>query len=72
MLLVLSDRRRTGALNWATGETVAIKEIQLSNIPKSEIGQIMVSMSNSAVYPLVAKSSSVRNRSAQEPDCTSY
>ncbi|KAK7689843.1 hypothetical protein QCA50_006482 [Cerrena zonata] len=29
------------ALNWATGETVAIKEIQLSNIPKSEIGQIM-------------------------------
>lgn len=30
-----------GALNWATGETVAIKEIQLSNIPKSEIGQIM-------------------------------
>ena len=31
-----------GALNWATGETVAIKEIQLGNIPKSEIGQIMV------------------------------
>ncbi|KAI0718192.1 kinase-like protein [Cerioporus squamosus] len=29
------------ALNWATGETVAIKEIQLSNIPRSEIGQIM-------------------------------
>ncbi|OCH90450.1 kinase-like protein [Obba rivulosa] len=29
------------ALNWVTGETVAIKEIQLSNIPKSEIGQIM-------------------------------
>ena len=29
-------------MNWATGETVAIKEIQLSNIPKSEIGQIMV------------------------------
>lgn len=35
--------RLLGALNWATGETVAIKEIQLSNIPKSEIGQIMVS-----------------------------
>lgn len=31
-----------GALNWATGETVAIKEIQLGNIPKGEIGQIMV------------------------------
>lgn len=29
------------ALNWATGETVAIKEIQLSNIPKGEIGEIM-------------------------------
>ncbi|KZV66238.1 hypothetical protein PENSPDRAFT_755870 [Peniophora sp. CONT] len=29
------------ALNWATGETVAVKEIQLSNIPKGEIGQIM-------------------------------
>ncbi|KAF4577422.1 hypothetical protein EYR36_005410 [Pleurotus pulmonarius] len=29
------------ALNWATGETVAIKEIQLSNIPKSELGEIM-------------------------------
>ena len=32
----------TGALNWATGETVAVKEIQLSNIPKGELGQIMV------------------------------
>jgi hypothetical protein len=33
----------TGALNWATGETVAVKEIQLSNIPKGELGEIMVS-----------------------------
>lgn len=32
-----------GALNWATGETVAVKEIQLSNIPKAELGEIMVS-----------------------------
>lgn len=32
-----------GALNWATGETVAVKEITLSNIPKGEIHQIMVS-----------------------------
>jgi len=32
----------TGALNWATGETVAVKEIQLSNIPKGELGEIMV------------------------------
>ncbi|KAI6114307.1 hypothetical protein F5141DRAFT_1105796 [Pisolithus sp. B1] len=29
------------ALNWATGETVAVKEIQLSNIPKGELAQIM-------------------------------
>ena len=34
---------RTGALNWATGETVAVKEIQLSNIPKGELPEIMVS-----------------------------
>lgn len=38
-------RGYVGALNWATGETVAIKEITLSNIPKSEIGQIMVRLS---------------------------
>ena len=38
-----SDPRiQSGALNWATGETVAVKEIQLSNIPKGELGQIMV------------------------------
>lgn len=30
------------ALNWATGETVAVKEIQLANIPKAELGEIMV------------------------------
>jgi hypothetical protein len=35
---------RTGALNWATGETVAVKEITLSNIPKGELSQIMVSI----------------------------
>ena len=34
---------RSGALNWATGETVAVKEITLSNIPKGELSQIMVS-----------------------------
>ena len=32
----------SGALNWATGETVAVKEIQLANIPKAELGEIMV------------------------------
>ena len=39
---VWTYRSSAGALNWATGETVAVKEIQLSNIPKNEIGQIMV------------------------------
>lgn len=28
-------------LNWMTGETVAVKQIQLGNIPKSELGEIM-------------------------------
>ncbi|KAF8333555.1 uncharacterized protein EI90DRAFT_3145216 [Cantharellus anzutake] len=29
------------ALNWTTGETVAVKQIQLSSIPKAELGEIM-------------------------------
>ncbi|TIC31126.1 Pkinase-domain-containing protein [Wallemia mellicola] len=29
------------ALNWSTGETVAVKQIQLSDIPKSHLGDIM-------------------------------
>ncbi|KDN49612.1 hypothetical protein K437DRAFT_255295 [Tilletiaria anomala UBC 951] len=28
-------------LNWMTGETVAVKQIDLSNIPESELGEIM-------------------------------
>jgi serine/threonine protein kinase len=28
-------------LNWMTGETVAVKQIQLGNIPRSELGEIM-------------------------------
>ena len=38
----MAHENTTGALNWATGETVAVKEIQLSNIPKGELGEIMV------------------------------
>lgn len=30
------------ALNWQTGETVAIKQIALGNIPPSELPEIMV------------------------------
>lgn len=40
--MLIFTRLHSGALNWATGETVAVKEIQLSNIPKGELGQIMV------------------------------
>ncbi|TIB38193.1 hypothetical protein E3P86_01771 [Wallemia ichthyophaga] len=29
------------ALNWTTGETVAVKQIQLSDIPHSQLGEIM-------------------------------
>jgi hypothetical protein len=47
-------RTYQGALNWATGETVAVKEIQLSNIPKGELGQIMVRVSlNCAWLPFL-------------------
>lgn len=31
------------ALNWETGEAVAVKKIKLSNIPKSDLNFIMVS-----------------------------
>jgi hypothetical protein len=31
-----------GALNWTNGETVAVKQIQLANIPKAEIAEMMV------------------------------
>ncbi len=30
------------ALNWTTGETVAIKQIHLADIPANELGDIMV------------------------------
>ena len=30
------------ALNWGTGETVAIKQVRLENLPKSELKTIMV------------------------------
>lgn len=32
------------ALNWNTGETVAVKQIKLADLPKSELRVIMVSM----------------------------
>lgn len=65
-----AEGRFIGALNWATGETVAVKEIQLSNIPKGELGEIMVSdvdfgWTIDTIFPLV------RDRLAQELERTS-
>jgi hypothetical protein len=37
--------RLQGALNWTTGETVAVKQIQLANIPKVDLSEIMASRS---------------------------
>lgn len=31
------------ALNWGTGETVAIKQVTLGNVPRNELKVIMVS-----------------------------
>lgn len=39
--------RLQGALNWTTGETVAVKQIQLANIPKADLGEIMVKSQSS-------------------------
>jgi serine/threonine protein kinase len=30
------------ALNWGTGETVAVKQVKLNDLPKSELRVIMV------------------------------
>ena len=32
------------ALNWSNGETVAIKQIKLADLPKNELNVIMVSL----------------------------
>lgn len=60
-----------GALNWATGETVAVKEIQLSNIPKSELGEIMVRSFLPFSLDIIIHSRAriVRDRFIEEPEC---
>jgi hypothetical protein len=35
------------ALNWGTGETVAIKQVRLADLPKTELKSMMVSISPS-------------------------
>lgn len=32
------------ALNWGTGETVAVKQVRLADLPKSELRVIMVGL----------------------------
>lgn len=39
------------ALNWNTGETVAIKQIKLADLPKSELRVIMVRGSSCSMVP---------------------
>lgn len=34
------------ALNWGTGETVAIKQVRLADLPKTELKSMMVSISH--------------------------
>lgn len=41
------------ALNWGTGETVAVKQVRLADLPKSELRVIMVSESFTVVVKLV-------------------
>ena len=42
--LILLCSMSLGALNWTTAETVAVKQIQLSSIPKAELSEIMVGL----------------------------
>jgi hypothetical protein len=39
------------ALNWGTGETVAVKKVKLADLPKSELRVIMVSAVWTSVAP---------------------
>ena len=48
-----------GALNWTTGETVAVKQIQLSNIPKGDLGEIMASTPIAHIPTLIVNTSIV-------------
>lgn len=61
------------ALNWGTGETVAVKQVRLADLPKSELRVIMVSESF-AVVVFATKTETrlniccaARNRSSQKP-----
>lgn len=66
-----TTRIYAGALNWATGETVAVKEIQLANIPKAELGEIMVRYTVFTPAHHI-DTSPVRNRSIEEPKCVHF
>ena len=38
------------ALNWGTGETVAVKQIKLGDLPKSELRVIEVGLAHSIAF----------------------
>lgn len=40
------------ALNWGTGETVAVKQIRLADLPKSELRVIMVGIHDPSFWIL--------------------
>lgn len=60
---------RLGGLNFTTGEVVAVKQIQLTAIPKSEIGDIMVGWILFNIFDYTDCISVVRNRSFEELEC---
>jgi serine/threonine protein kinase len=41
------------ALNWGTGETVAIKQVRLADLPKTELKSMMVSFAPSYISDIV-------------------
>lgn len=71
----LSSSIIKGALNFTNGETVAVKQIQLTNIPKAEVDDIMVSGPSTSCLEgcesLLCRVSTVRNPPTQEPQCQS-
>ncbi len=58
-----------GALNWTTGEAVAVKQIQLSSIPKAELAEIMVGFPSFRFFSCVDGNGAVRDRSLKESEC---
>jgi len=68
------------ALNWGTGQTVAVKQVRLSDLPKSELRVIMVRSFGggdvctfgvvSALLTWWCHPLTARDRSSKKPQCT--